>query len=216
MDDTSLLLGLLLWLACALGAMAIANQRGGSNFGGFILGFLLGPIGVLLAFYVFDGKRCPQCQQTIPAAAKRCPKCQASFEEPLTTAAATIALASGMKKCPDCAEEIRAEARKCRFCGYRFESEIVASEADPPVESAAFDADSHTERAPVDHAEAEARIDAYLAAKKGSGVGIGTGAVVIICLAVLLVAVLFVILTMQPHASETPATSAQPAVAEPK
>jgi RNA polymerase subunit RPABC4/transcription elongation factor Spt4 len=208
MDDTSLLLGLLLWLACALGAMAIANQRGGSNFGGFILGFLLGPIGVLLAFYVFDGKRCPQCQQTIPAAAKRCPKCQASLEEPVraavvvTSATTAPASVSGTKKCPDCAEEIRTEARKCRFCGYRFSPEVVAEEVVIPTECSAEAVEIGTLGQP--------------ATKREGGGGLGPGAVAIIGLAVLLVVVLFVILTMQPRAADEPATSAQPAAAEPK
>ena len=38
-----------LWAVCGLIAMAIVKNKGGGGCGGFALGFLLGPIGVIVA-----------------------------------------------------------------------------------------------------------------------------------------------------------------------
>ena len=38
-----------LWLACGLIARRIVRSRGGSGAGGFLLGFLVGPVGVIVA-----------------------------------------------------------------------------------------------------------------------------------------------------------------------
>lgn len=81
------------WILCGFLAATIADSRGGSAGVGFVVGLFLGPIGVLIAFFLGD-------------AAGR----EAKDE------------AAGIRiKCPDCAELVRAEARVCRFCGCRFE-----------------------------------------------------------------------------------------------
>lgn len=78
------------WLLLGLvGAMVMAN-KGRSGCSGFILGFLLGPIGLIIAV-AFDANR--------NELEKR-------------------ALSNGQnRRCPACAEIVRFEARKCRFCG---------------------------------------------------------------------------------------------------
>ncbi len=50
-----------------------------------------------------DSKVCPDCAETIAAAAKVCKYCGYRYQV-----------------CPDCAEPIAAEARVCRHCGHRF------------------------------------------------------------------------------------------------
>jgi hypothetical protein len=101
----------ILWCGCVLSgiaAAAIARSKGGSYGTGFIVGLLLGPIGIIIAFYVGSDRQCPRCTEYVPKAAGRCTKCLADlFPGPLNN-----------KMCPDCLEDSKCKARKCRFCGY--------------------------------------------------------------------------------------------------
>jgi len=68
----------------------ILSNKGRSGCGGFALGFLLGPIGLLIALVMSTDHREME---------KR------SLQ------------AGELRKCPTCAELVRIEASKCRFCG---------------------------------------------------------------------------------------------------
>ena len=81
---------LVLWLLCGVAGGLILSNKGRSGCGGFALGFLLGPIGLVIALVM-----------------------QTDHKE-LESRSLT---AGEMRKCPSCAELVRAEARKCRFCG---------------------------------------------------------------------------------------------------
>ncbi|MCB9456093.1 MAG: zinc ribbon domain-containing protein [Anaerolineaceae bacterium] len=88
---------LLFWIICGLIAGYIYKNKGRSYGVGCIAGFLLGPIGIILA--LVSGKSDEGLQ-----------KQQRKNEEKL--------VASGeMKKCPHCAELIRADAKVCKHCG---------------------------------------------------------------------------------------------------
>jgi hypothetical protein len=83
-------MGFLLLVACLLCGFAgelAASARGLRRWAGFLLGFLLGPIGILviLAFPIDWG-----------ALRSRDPT---------------------YRRCPECAEFVRLEARRCRYCG---------------------------------------------------------------------------------------------------
>jgi len=65
---------LVLWALFGLLAAYIASNRGGGGCGWFLVGVLLGPIGVVMA--LFEGKKCPACMTRIHKAATRCPSCQ--------------------------------------------------------------------------------------------------------------------------------------------
>src|SRR5579872_6914884 len=70
---------LLFWIICGIGAAYVASSRGASGCLWAFIGFLLGPIGLLMAFASDSGRKCPHCQSGIHKDATRCPKCQAEF-----------------------------------------------------------------------------------------------------------------------------------------
>ena len=77
-----LLVWLLIWIVCGMAAGALMSKKGRSWNAGFVLGFLLGPIGVVIAL-VFrantsktgEFKVCSQCAERIRTEAKICRYC---------------------------------------------------------------------------------------------------------------------------------------------
>lgn len=81
-----------LWLLFGIFSMAIANSKGRSGCGWFIIGCLFGPFGLLVA--------------VLPSATQN-----AIEQANLTGRSAEY------RKCPFCAEPIKREAIKCKHCG---------------------------------------------------------------------------------------------------
>ena len=82
---------LIIWIGLgAVGAM-ISSGKGNSGCGGFILGVLLGPIGLLIAFFSSDNEKVKRKKS------------------------------GNTKKCPSCAEYVKNEALMCKHCGRSFE-----------------------------------------------------------------------------------------------
>ncbi len=87
-----------IWVLFGIVTAIVFQNKGLGGCAGFLLGFLLGPFGLIIALVMS-----PNQQQM-----------------------ESNAVANGeMRKCPDCAEIIRAEARKCRFCGSIFVDETA-------------------------------------------------------------------------------------------
>ena len=77
-------------LAFAIPSDLVMRSKGRSWFGGFVLGFILGPIGLLIVL-IFRSRGNPVAMQT------------RNFRD--------------LRKCPSCGEFISSYAARCRHCG---------------------------------------------------------------------------------------------------
>jgi len=102
-----LLLALALVFQFALGGVAawLMGTKGRSEFGGFLLGFFLSGVGVLVAAMM------PRTEEEEIRNAKRIAQVVGQTKE----------ASEGERTCPRCAETVKAKATLCRFCGSELE-----------------------------------------------------------------------------------------------
>ena len=63
------------WLLCGIVAGMIGSQKG-EGFGGFMLGVLFGPFGILFALFMRGQQRiCPYCAELVKPNARICKHC---------------------------------------------------------------------------------------------------------------------------------------------
>lgn len=85
----------LIWIGCAVACGAIASGKNRSGFGWFLLGLILGIVGLVIIAAL------PRAENYLDTPQGR--------------------LESGRaKKCPECAELVQPDARVCKHCGTRF------------------------------------------------------------------------------------------------
>jgi hypothetical protein len=80
MEIEAIVAVILLWLlaTCPIGYW-IGKSRGRANQG-VLFGLLLGPIGWIGTFLLFQaGRKCPECKRVAPTGVHRCKHCGASF-----------------------------------------------------------------------------------------------------------------------------------------
>ena len=66
----------LIWLVCAFIASAIGSRKGEAGLG-FVIGAILGPLGVIFALASRgDSVPCPHCREPVRKKASICPHCR--------------------------------------------------------------------------------------------------------------------------------------------
>jgi hypothetical protein len=66
---------IVIWFLCGIIGAMIGSQKGAGCVG-FLLGILLGPLGIIISLVMQgDRKRCPYCRELIHKDALKCSKC---------------------------------------------------------------------------------------------------------------------------------------------
>lgn len=129
------MLFLVLWIASSIlgAAMLSRYNKAGS---GFLLGFFLGPLGLLFALLMRSNAKADEERERHLEDRSR----QLDNREALTRDAAgtpLVVYASDTVECPRCAETIKRRAKICRFCQHELPEQPLG---EPEISSAASEA----------------------------------------------------------------------------
>jgi hypothetical protein len=77
---------IVIWFLCGI-AGAMIGARKGAGCSGFLLGLVLGPIGLVIALVMKGSRvRCPACKELIQKKAVICPYCRSNLLETIPPA----------------------------------------------------------------------------------------------------------------------------------
>ena len=78
MDNETLFTLVVIWTICGVAGAIVGSPKNAAG-AGFLLGFLLGPIGIIVAFAVDGRRKCPKCATRVNAGATICPQCSSKL-----------------------------------------------------------------------------------------------------------------------------------------
>lgn len=129
------MLWFLIWVCCAIGASAIANEKNRSWVDWLIIGFLLGPFAVLIIGFMptwyppVKQKKCPFCAELIKQDAIVCKHCGKDIsidglkpledKDNLKFKKIDHPCPPYYKQCPKCLELSLVELEECPKCGFK-------------------------------------------------------------------------------------------------
>ena len=116
------------WVLFGIAAVLVANNKGMDGCSWFVIGFLLGPFGLLFAL-LSSGRQCPHCKKGIHADATKCPYCQSDLTRDSSTRKSSLAnsgvdhsLTPGtmQRECRHCGQLTPVTKTECHHCGRSF------------------------------------------------------------------------------------------------
>ena len=125
---TSAVIGLVFGTVTA----AIFHYKGRSRWAGFVLGWFLGPLGLIISLFLpsdqaeLDQRKfergelaqCPHCREFVKVDATICKYCHRSL--PTRKVVRRSQSMTGTKRCPSCGALTSAKNTECGACGHPF------------------------------------------------------------------------------------------------
>lgn len=98
----------------------VAKNKGEKSLRWFVIGFLLGPFGLLISLLAC-GQRCPECDKLISKNARVCAGCGYRLKESQfkkSDAKEINLLNHSIEFCPNCGSNVNESMKFCRECGH--------------------------------------------------------------------------------------------------
>ena len=74
-----IVVAIIVWFICGIISANICRNKSQSGCAGFALGFILGPLGIIIALVMGPGLKCPACMKGVDKEARLCPHCRSAL-----------------------------------------------------------------------------------------------------------------------------------------